>query len=147
MIQKTAPLFIASKFLGLDLTGSTFKSCIIELIVSVIAAIIVENFGGGLLSLAAFLLSSWPFLFLWVQKKDNEPPSLTHKEATILSASSSFNRLDDIGCCRIYHFLRNNHRHNWLYCHTINRPCLSFCITLCSRSVHQGNRSVALQCD
>ena len=92
-LQKTAILYISSKFLGFELAGGILKSCVIGLIGGVIASEIVAQFGGELLSLAAFLFSSWPLLFIWTKKKDNESSPLTHKEAAILSASSSFSAL------------------------------------------------------
>jgi hypothetical protein len=89
-LQKRVLRGIAARFMGLTLTGHILRACLAGLVGGTIASLILSAFGGQLASLAVFLLASWPFLFLWVRKQDAEATGLTHREAAILSAASTF---------------------------------------------------------
>jgi hypothetical protein len=90
--QEAALLFIASRFLGLKLSGKTFWSCVAGILAGGVGSKVVEAYGGELLALVVFLLATWPFLAIWTKNKTegDVAVALTNKQAAILSASSSF---------------------------------------------------------
>ena len=87
--QERTLKFIGARFMGFEVRGQIFWSCVLGLVFGRIVSSILDDFGGQLLSFGVLLLATWPFLFLWVTKDTPAFVSLSHREAAILSASSS----------------------------------------------------------
>ena len=94
-IQRDIIRFVAKRFLHIKVSGPLMRTCVVGVIIGMIASSVISAYGGELLSLAVYLLSTWPFLKLWISKtalsgNDLSSLPLSDKDALILSVSGSF---------------------------------------------------------
>lgn len=61
VLQKFIAKLIASKFMNIQISGTILWSCILGIILGSFASGIILESGGGIISLAIYLLATYPF--------------------------------------------------------------------------------------